>query len=101
MPFTLSATTVRFIHREWELDGRSGVSHKLTVSDGDDLLTVRVPEDLLETLDSGTLECLGTVGYPVLIDLSPPRAYPNERGGNPRVDLRARAVRIVAAESAR
>jgi hypothetical protein len=94
MPFSLTGQTVRFIHREWELDGRSGVSHQLTVADGDDLFTVKVPQDLLDVLDSGTIERLGVVGYNVVVELAEPRAYQRD-GGNPRVNLRARGVRIV------
>lgn len=94
MPFTLSGQTVRFIHREWELDGRTGISHQLTVADGDDLFTVKVPDDVLDVLDSVTIDRLGVVGYTVVVDLTEPRAYQRD-GGSPRINLRARAVRIV------
>lgn len=99
MPFTLTAQTVRFIHREWEMDGRSGVSHKLTVADGDELFTVKIPQDLLDVLDTATIDSLGVVGYTVQMDLAQPRAYPNATGA-PRVDLRAISLVLVAPESA-
>jgi hypothetical protein len=90
MPFTLTGQTVRFVSRDYEIDGRKGVSHKATVADGEFLHEVSIPEDLFASLGADAVAALGQVGHSVAFDLEPPRAFSGERGA--RMQVKATSV---------
>jgi hypothetical protein len=93
MPTVLTAHTVRLVSKPYSFNGHEGVSHKLTLSDGDDLVTVKVPQDVFDALEPATLEALTSLGNTVEVWLHTPRMFTAD-DGRKTFSLRARAVRV-------
>lgn len=93
MPTVLTAQTVRLVSKPYDFNGRTGVSHKITLSDGDDLVTVKVPQDVIDQTDEGTLAAVASLGNTVEIWLHTPRMFTTD-DGRKTFALRARAIRV-------
>ena len=98
MALTAVGTTVGFESSEWtnEESGKSGISHRLTVSTGDSTETISIPDDLLQKIPFEFRSRLSMFGAPVRIKVRT-GAFGDGRGGA-KLSLRALDIEFLTVQ---
>lgn len=92
MSLLAAGTTVGFESKPWKMDdGKSGVTHTLTISTGDSTHQVKVPLDVVELLGTD-LDKLRQFGRPLVCRLVP--AARDSDYGAAKLELKVKDVRF-------